>query len=384
METTTAGKKRICQIGAGLIGRERIKAVLALSNSGRPVELCAVHDPGLTDRPPVLQGHNARLAGSLDELFPFKPDWIFISTPHDAAAGLAKQALSRGCNVLLEKPLGRNLREAVEIASAQIRKDQLFVGCNYRFYDGIAAALRDVEQKRFGNIISVNMVLGHGGNPKDKTGWKLDPEKAGGGVLIDPGIHLLDLCTHMFGGGIRVGKVVSWRGFWNTGIEEEAHVLMESGKSIINLQLSVVRWRSAFRIEINGDEGYGIIEGRGRSYGRQKYTRGRKWGWMSGKGQKETEEVVVETEGDDVFQKEIEALLWGTRMFIRPCNGQEALASMELLEACPGKQPCQIIEMKRRRKRGIISRRYSAIPLCRWPSRASRPEKDKTNTASCA
>ena len=335
METTTAGKIKICQIGAGLIGRERIKAVLALSASGRPVELCAVHDPGLKDKPPELQNHGARLAGFLDELFSFKPDWIFISTPHDAAAGLAKQALSRGCNVLLEKPLGRNLREAVEIASAQVRKDQLFVGCNYRFYDGIAAALGDVEQKRFGNIISVNMVLGHGGNPKDKAGWKLDPEKAGGGVLIDPGIHLLDLCTHMFGGGIRVGKVLSWRGFWNTGIEEEAHVLMESGKCIINLQLSVVRWRSAFRIEINGDEGYGIIEGRGRSYGRQKYTRGRKWGWMSGKGQKETEEVVVESEGDDVFQKEIEALLWGaTGDYIRPCSGQEALASMELLEEC--------------------------------------------------
>jgi predicted dehydrogenase len=192
-----------------------------------------------------------------------------------------------------------------------------------------------MRSKSFGNIISVNMVLGHGGNPRDKTSWKLDPEKTGGGVLIDPGIHLLDLCNYMFAGKIQVGNVLTWRGFWNTGIEEEAHVLMQSEQSIINLQLSVTRWRSTFRIEINGDEGYCVVEGRGRSYGRQQYRRGKRWAWMSGKPQKETEELVVETDGDDVFQKEISALFFGdSKGSIRPCNGKEALASMTLLETC--------------------------------------------------
>jgi predicted dehydrogenase len=324
---------KICQIGAGLIGRERIQATLALLKSGRNVELCAVHDPFLKDKPEALR--DLHFVNSLEEIFSFEPDWIFISTPHDAAVELAKKALARGCNVLLEKPMGRNLREAKEIAASQIRNGQLFVGCNYRFYDGIAAALRDLDKKWFGNIISVNMILGHGGNPKDKAGWKLDPEKAGGGVLIDPGIHLLDLCQFMFSENIQIANVLAWRGFWNTGIEEEAQVLMQSGKSLINLQLSVVKWRSTFRIEINGDEGYGIVEGRGRSYGRQTYLRGKKWGWLSGGGQRESEEIVVETEGDNVFQKEIEALLYGDpKDLIRPCNGSEALMSMELLEEC--------------------------------------------------
>jgi predicted dehydrogenase len=333
METAKNRTLKICQIGAGLIGRERIKATLQLLKSGRNVELCAVYDPFLKDKPEALR--NLRFAGSLEEIFSFKPDWIFISTPHDAAVQLTKQVLAKGSNVLLEKPMGRNLREAKEIAASQIRKDQLFIGCNYRFYDGIAAALRDLDKKRFGKIISVNMALGHGGNPKDKTSWKLDPEKAGGGVLIDPGIHLLDLCQCIFPGKIQVADVLAWRGFWNTGIEEEAHVLMQSGKSIVNLQLSVVKWRSTFRVEINGDEGYGIIEGRGRSYGRQKYLRGEKWGWMSGNSQRTTEEVIVETEGDDVFQKEMDALLFGDSSdLIQPCNGKEALKSMELLDEC--------------------------------------------------
>ncbi len=326
---------KICQIGAGLIGRERIAAVMHLARAGGNIDLCGVYDPFLKEPPELLQKNSLRLAGSMEEIFSAQPDWIFISTPHDVGAEIAKDALRRGHNVLLEKPMGRNLAEAEKILACAVRENQLFIGCNYRFYEGIHAMLLDLRKKLFGNIISINMVLGHGGNPKDKTGWKLDPEKAGGGVLIDPGIHLLDLCQCMFAGDVQVKHALSWDGFWNTGIEEEAQVLMQSGRSIINLQLSVVRWRSTFRIEINGDEGYGIVEGRGRSYGCQKYIRGKRWGWMSGKPQKETEEVVVETEGDAVFQLETAALLAGnTGDGIGACNGQEALASMKLLQAC--------------------------------------------------
>ncbi|MGA2241504.1 MAG: Gfo/Idh/MocA family oxidoreductase [Verrucomicrobiota bacterium] len=335
METKTNRAVKVCQIGAGLIGRERIVALMNLAKVGHKIELCAVCDPYLEETPDILKKNGLRLVKSVEEIFPVKPDWIFISTPHDVAVELAKKALSRGHNVLLEKPMGRNLREAEGLISCQVRENQLFVGCNYRFYDGISAILADMRNQLFGNIISVNMVLGHGGNPRDKTSWKLDPEKTGGGVLIDPGIHLLDLCNYMFGGKIQISNVLTWRGFWNTGIEEEAHVLMQSEQSIINLQLSVIRWRSTFRIEINGDEGYGVVEGRGRSYGRQRYLRGKRWAWMSGKPQKETEELVVETDGDDVFQKEISALFFGdSKGPIGPCNGKEALASMTLLENC--------------------------------------------------
>jgi len=335
MEAKTNRTIKICQVGAGLIGRERIASAMNLIKAGRNLELSAIYDPYLKEPPEIVQKNNLRLVNSTDEIFAAKPDWVFISTPHDVAVGLVKKALAQGHNVLVEKPLGRSFSEAADIVSAQVRANQLFVGCNYRFYDGISAALTDLRQNRFGNIISINMTLGHGGNPKDKTNWKLDPEKAGGGVLIDPGIHLLDLCQCMCPGEINVENVLSWRGFWNTGIEEEAHVLMKNGKSIISLELSVVRWRSTFRIEINGDEGYGIVDGRGRSYGRQRYVRGKRWGWMSGKPQKDTEEVVIESEGDTVFQKETAALLFGnSENSVGPCSGSEGLASMKLLESC--------------------------------------------------
>ena len=192
METKTNRAVKVCQIGAGLIGRERIAALMKLAKNGHKIELCAVCDPYLKETPDILKKNGLRLVKSVGEIFSVMPDWIIISTPHDAAVELAKKALSRGHNVLLEKPMGRNLREAEGLISSQVRENQLFVGCNYRFYDGISAILADMRNKLFGNVISVNVVLGHGGNPRDKTSWKLDPEKTGGGVLIDPGIHLLD------------------------------------------------------------------------------------------------------------------------------------------------------------------------------------------------
>jgi predicted dehydrogenase len=326
---------KVCQIGAGLIGRERIKAIGRLIEAGRNLRLCAVYDPYLKEQRGLPQKDQLHRAGSLHEVFAFAPDWVFISTPHDCAAQLAKDALARGHNVLMEKPMGRNRAEAEDIAASQTGENRLAIGFNYRFFAGIHSALTDLKEKAFGDIVSVNLVLGHGGSPEDRASWKLDAEKAGGGVLIDPGIHLLDLCQCMFPGGIQVQKVLTWQGFWKTGIEEEAHVLLQSGKSILNLQFSIVKWRSTFRIEINGDEGYGIVEGRGRSYGRQTYLRGKRWGWRSGGRQRETEEVVVTTDGDDVFCRETEAVLFGNpEELIKPCTSAEALAGMTLLDAC--------------------------------------------------
>lgn len=336
-------KKRICQIGAGLIGKERISATMNLVNLGKNVEIIGVYDPYIKEDSDILKKHNLHKVDSLEEIYSLKPDWVFISTPHDISLNIASDMLKHGFKVLVEKPLGRDLKETKKVLAKQIKANQIFVGYNYRFYEGIRAMLADFKKGLFGKIISVNMILGHGGSPADKDSWKLDPEKAGGGVLIDPGIHLLDICKCMFRDKIEVKEALTWKGFWNTGIEEEAHVLLKSGKSIINIGLSVVKWRSTFRIEVNGDKGYGIVEGRGRSYGLQRYVRGERWGWMSGKPQKDTEIMVAETDGNDSFQKEIDSLLFeNEKDTVMPCKGKEALESMKLLELC-------------RRKAGLIN-----------------------------
>jgi len=67
----------------------------------------------------------------------------------------------------------------------------------------------------------------------------------------------------------------------------------------------VCQWRSEFRIEVIGRDGYGVVSGRGRSYGMQRYTRGKRWSWINGRPQVENEELVIESDCSDSFTNEL-------------------------------------------------------------------------------
>ena len=326
---------RIVVIGAGLIGRERIKAIDVLKKRGKMVELIGIFDPYSDKIDTLCKEHGAYPFKDIQQVIDSSPDWVILAVPHDEIVLIAVPIINASIHILLEKPLGRNLNEAKQILSHTKFDTQLAVGFNYRFFEGIRTLLNDAKNGMFGNIVSLNIFLGHGGDPNMKNGWKLDPIRAGGGCLLDPGIHLLDLSLLLFKNTPHVIKTIAWNGFWNTGIEEECIVLLKSDNSLINLQVSVVHWKSIFRMEINGTDGYGMVTGRGRSYGIQTYVRGKRWGWLSGKSQSESEELVLKTNGEEVFADELDALFFGQSKYgVTPCNSKDGLKIMELYDNC--------------------------------------------------
>ena len=154
--------------------------------------------------------------------------------------------------------------------------------------------IQDTLEGKFGDIISVNLILAHGNSPGMEKSWKLNPKYSGGGCLLDPGIHLIDIGMLLSKNSIKLKSYLDWRGFWNTGIEEEILFLAkDASNTIYNFNISLNRWRSEFKIQVNGTDGYGIVTGRGRSYGNQKYVTGKRWGWSDSKTQSESEEVIV-------------------------------------------------------------------------------------------
>jgi predicted dehydrogenase len=335
MAPAQGGAMTIAVIGYGLIGRERVKALDELHKQGFPVDRILVFDPDafrstIPSLPEIAAPvHSLRQAISCD------PSLVIIATPHDTAVELLREILPSAARVLLEKPLGRSLEEANSIISELRSPDQLLVGFNYRFFPGIRQVLRDAWDGRFGTLISTSITLGHGGAPGMDKSWKFDPVRGGGGCLIDPGIHLLDLCNLLAqDDGPQLVGGSTWAGFWNTGIEEEAHLLLKSREMIFNLDISVVRWRSTFRMEIHGTEGYGIVTGRGRSYGRQIYVRGRRWAWQNGLTQADSEEIVIDSEANASFRDEIAAILKDDSGSPPPCCAASALRAMELYEQC--------------------------------------------------
>jgi predicted dehydrogenase len=326
---------RIGVVGAGLIGRERILAIRELVRAELPVELIGICDCNR----PLLEAAAKEFGvpgfDQVEQLLSLELDWVVVALPHDKSVPIALEILKHGHYVLLEKPMGRDLHEARQLFEAG--GDKLRVGFNYRFFSGIRRAIQDARRGIFGRLIAIDMILGHGCSPGQEKTWKLDAARAGGGCLIDPGVHLLDLCLVLADQDIEISGATSWEGFWNTGIEEDAHLLLQTADGVsISVQVSIVRWRSTFSLTIHGMEGYGIVTGRGRSYGPQTYRVGTRWGWQSAPSQAASERLVVESNGLDSFTAETRALLFPAESVGSacppPCTAKEALAVMELLD----------------------------------------------------
>ena len=328
--------KRIGIVGLGLIGKERLRAIQILQQRNLPVSAIAVYDPGQKDIDTLANLSKAIVCSSIEQMISQNPDLVIVAVPHDTAVEITPKFLTAGLNVLLEKPMGRSLAEADQIARSCLQPSQLHIAHNYRFFAGVAALLQDIRTDKFGAPIGFSLVLGHGGSPQDGQSWKLNQEKAGGGALIDPGIHLIDLCNLVAKNLVFLGGR-SWNGFWKTGIEEECRLLLSSDNvPMLDLTVSVVRWRSTFRLEFFGQDGYGIVEGRGRSYGAQQYRRGKRWGWQSGKSQADSEELVLTSGCDEVFADELASVLFPNQdeQTGHTCTTAESIKNMKILEAC--------------------------------------------------
>ena len=189
---------RVAVIGLGLIGRERVKSIEALRRHGYPVAVAATPDADATKMRDAARISDAPGVDSIAAVVGLEPDWYIVATPHDDAAAIAAELLATGSKVLVEKPLGRSGLEAEALVKTAA-SDQLWVGLNYRFFEGVSALIRDVRAGTFGVPISATAVVGHGGAPGMETSWKLNATRAGGGALIDPGIHLLDLAMVLAG-----------------------------------------------------------------------------------------------------------------------------------------------------------------------------------------
>jgi len=301
---------KILIVGGGLIGKERITALKKISsNYSMEIDITVVDkSEKLLDE--IKDEFKLQVNNNFKEELVKDPDWIFISTPHSVAPGLLIDSFNHSKNILVEKPLGRNLEECNKIIDAKPDDIKLYVGYNFRFYLGINLLLNHIKNNVFGELISVNMIMGHGNAPGMENSWKLNPSMCGGGCLIDPGVHLLDIALSISNSELKVKGGSSWNGFWKTGIEEEAHIILEDDDNVIfNIQTSLNRWRSKFILEVNGTEGYGIVSGRGRSYGDQVYKTGKRWGWQSGNSQADTEIIHLENyTADDSFYEEMISL----------------------------------------------------------------------------
>lgn len=205
-------------------------------------------------------------------------DAIAVSTVNASLAPITIAALAEGKHVLCEKPLGRNLCEATEMAAAADRHGRILkVGFTLRFHPAIRRARVICGRGDLGPLFFIRAVYGHGGRPGYTEEWRGSREQSGGGELLDQGVHLLDLARWFLGEFTQVvGSLGRW--FWDAGdVEDNAFALLGTPQGqIASLHASWTQWRNRFLFEVFGRDGFVTVDGLGGSYGVETLIIGRR------------------------------------------------------------------------------------------------------------
>ena len=206
-------------------------------------------------------------------------DVIFISLPNQFAAEASSLSLQKGLHVFCEKPPARSHAELllVQEQSLKFPNLKLMYGFNHRFHLSVEEAKLIIDSDSLGQIINMKGVYGKSQMISfNQTDWRTSREAAGGGILLDQGIHMLDLIRYLSGQNFT--EVFSFidNAFWNFDVEDNAYVLMKSPKGLVaQLHSSATQWRHIFNLEITLEKGSLILGGLltgSKSYGDEVLT----------------------------------------------------------------------------------------------------------------
>ncbi len=142
----------------------------------------------------------SRVHATLDELAADQElDAVYVATPvHRHLADVAAVARP-GRDVLCEKPMARDVEEAVRLReAADVAGARLWI-CFYQRYNARHLEIqRWIREGRIGRVTAVH--IGHSGRSPDQPGaWRQDAELAGGGSFMDAAVHAVDLLRFLFG-----------------------------------------------------------------------------------------------------------------------------------------------------------------------------------------
>jgi len=180
---------RLGFVGVGWIGRNRLQA---LAESAL-VEVAALADPDEASVQSCREiAPEAKALGSFEDLLRQDLDGVVIATPSALHAQQCVTALTRGLAVFCQKPLGRNEAEVKGVVQAARRADRLLgVDMSYRWTRAATLVRDTVRSGRIGRVFHTELIFHNAYGPAKP--WFYDRRLAGGGCVLDLGVHLVDL-----------------------------------------------------------------------------------------------------------------------------------------------------------------------------------------------
>ena len=270
--------KTITFAGFGLVGQRRYSFLKKISK---------VKVIGISDKYPLYR--KKFKAGKSFENFKqmfkhLKSDITFICLPNKYALEATILALKNGSHVFCEKPPAKNLSEMKKLLKIlpKFKKQILIYGFNHRYHDTIIKTKKIIDRKQLGKIINFRGVYGKshitptikGSNFKKKHfSWRERKKDAGGGILIDQGIHMIDMLNYFLGNFVEAKSFIS-NNYWKKNVEDNVYSILKNRDNIYaSIHSSATLWKHKFSLDITLEKGMislsGILSGT-KSYGKEK------------------------------------------------------------------------------------------------------------------
>ena len=253
-----ASKERVTRVGIigfGKMGRIRYETISAHEKG----QVVAVADP----KPSVALGGSVRGYTSAQELLADKEvEAVFICTPNYLNKSLTLEALRAGKHVFCEKPpafCAQDVEEIMAVERACGRK--LMYGFNHRHHGSVKRAKELIDSGIYGRILWMRGRYGKSVDESFYSDWRSQRAFAGGGILMDQGIHMLDLFLMMAGDFEEVMAVIS-NLYWKLDVEDNVFAIYRNKRGVVaSLHSTMTQWRHLFSFEIFLETGYIVING---------------------------------------------------------------------------------------------------------------------------
>lgn len=251
----------VSQMRVGIIGFGKMGQIRAASaeKSGHCV-VAGVFDENLSAHSPypVAESIDAVVANpSIDAVFVCLPNYLNKSTT--IAALKAKK------HVFCEKPPAFTASDVEEIIEAEKASGKILMyGFNHRHHAGVLKMKKLIDSGEYGKVLWMRGRYGKSVDTNYLSTWRAKKDLAGGGILIDQGIHMLDLFHYMGDCTFdEIHALVSSR-YWNmAGIEDNVFLIMRNRENGLEVSFhsTMTQWRHLFSLEIFMEAGYMVLNG---------------------------------------------------------------------------------------------------------------------------
>ncbi|TPW73989.1 Gfo/Idh/MocA family protein [Schumannella soli] len=210
-------------VSVGWMGRLHSRAYTEVARHypelGIDVDLVSAADPVESGREHATTalGYAEAVADYREVLADPRIDAVSICSPNFLHREVALAAAAAGKHFWIEKPMGRTVDEAADIARGAVEAGVFTsVGFNYRQAPAVAHARELVRSGRLGRITNVRVALlaDYSSDPDGARTWRFERAQAGSGVLGDLLAHGADLAQYV------VGRIAEVSGVTETFIAE--------------------------------------------------------------------------------------------------------------------------------------------------------------------